>query len=343
MNIAVVILNWNGKSYLEQFLPGVLQYSKDVATVYVADNASTDDSVDYVQQHFPDVKVVVNESNGGFAKGYNDALKRIEADYYVLLNSDIEVTPNWITPVIDLMQTDESITACQPKILAHGRKEYFEHAGAAGGFIDKNGFPFCRGRIFNTVEKDEAQYNDTTEVFWATGACLFIKANVYHKFDGLDEDFFAHMEEIDLCWRMKNAGHKIMYCPDAVVYHVGGGTLNYMSPQKTYLNFRNNLFLIYKNYQQSSLFLKIMKRLIIDGIAGAKFFFGGQFKHTWAVIKAHFHFYGKLGSMRKKRKALLAKNNTPNNNGLYKGSIISDHFLKGKKEYHLLDEDRFVK
>lgn len=245
---AVVILNWNGRKFLKKFLPDVIKFSKKDAEVIVADNASTDDSVAVLKADFPEIRIIENKSNGGFAKGYNQALKLIDAEYYILLNSDIEVTENWINPVIELMESDKNIAACQPKIRSYHEKEKFEYAGAAGGFIDKFGYPFCRGRIFQSLEEDKGQYDDTVEIFWATGAALFIRAELYHKLGGMDDDFFAHMEEIDLCWRLKNEGYKIMYCPKSTVYHVGGGTLPTSSSWKTYLNFRNNFFLIYKNH-----------------------------------------------------------------------------------------------
>jgi GT2 family glycosyltransferase len=247
MKTAVVILNWNGRNFLETFLPSVLEYSARCADVIVADNASTDDSVAFLQEHYPQIRIIEHPKNGGFSKGYNDALKQIDAEYYILLNSDVEVTPNWITPVIEMMDADPSIAACQPKLRSFEDRSQFEYAGAAGGFIDAYGYPFCRGRIFDVLEEDRGQYDDACEVFWATGACLFVRADLYHALGGLDEDFFAHMEEIDFCWRLKNNGHKVMYCPDSTVYHVGGGALPKSSPRKTYLNFRNNLALLVKN------------------------------------------------------------------------------------------------
>ena len=225
MHIAVVILNWNGREFLRKFLPSVILHSSSVAEVIVADNASTDSSVEFLQQNFPQVRIITNLTNGGFAKGYNDALAEVAADYYILLNSDIEVTPHWIEPVIKLMESDPLIAACQHKLRSYHQPEKFEYAGAAGGFIDKYGYPFCRGRIFQDIETDNGQYDDVKEIFWATGACMFVKADLYRQFGGLDADFFAHMEEIDFCWRLKNGGYKIMYCPESIVYHVGGGTL----------------------------------------------------------------------------------------------------------------------
>lgn len=339
MKIAVVILNYNGKSFLEKFLPTVVACTNN-ADIVVADNCSTDGSVAFLKSSFPSVRLIINSENGGFAKGYNDALKLVEADYYVLLNSDIEVTPNWIEPCIDLLQSDKDIVAVQPKILAYHDKSKFEHAGAAGGFLDKNFYPFCQGRIFQNTEEDKNQYNKTREVFWATGACLFIDAKAYHKLGGLDEDFFAHMEEIDLCWRLKSRGKKIFYCPDSTVYHVGGGTLNYMNPKKTYLNFRNSLYMIAKNYD-GFLFTKIFKRLILDGIAGGLFLVKFQFSHFFAVIKAHFVFYTKLNLLLKKRKAIKQFTTSFNKVGLYKGNIVTQKFIKGLKYFSELKEQDF--
>jgi len=290
--IAVVILNWNGKNFLEKFLPAVVSYSSDIAEIIVADNDSTDDSVAFLQANFPEVRIVGLDKNYGFAGGYNKALKQIKAEYYLLLNSDVEITENWLQPMLNLLDTDNKIVACQPKIKDFKNKDYFEYAGAAGGFMDRLGYPLCRGRIFDELEKDTGQYNDVVEVFWASGACLFIRSKEYHEFGGLDEFFFAHMEEIDLCWRLKNAGYKIMYCPDSTVYHVGGGTLNKIKPQKTFLNFRNSLLALHKNLPKNKRFIVILQRLLLDGLAGFKFLFSGKPNHAWAIIRAHFSFYG---------------------------------------------------
>lgn len=342
MKVAVVILNWNGKKYLQQFLPSVVQNNPLFSEVIVADNASTDDSVSFVKTSFPQVKIIQNSVNGGFSKGYNDALKQVDAEYYVLLNSDVEVTHGWIDKVIALMDSDSSIAACQPKIKDYNRKAYFEYAGAAGGFIDKYGYPFCRGRILDNLEEDKGQYNDVREVFWATGACLFIRSKCYHEAGGLDEDFFAHMEEIDLCWRLKNLGYKIMYCPDAEVYHVGGGTLNKTSPQKTFLNFRNNLILLFKNHAPQYFLLKIFIRFILDGIAGVKFLLSGEVAHTLAVLKAHFSFYASLGKTIKKRKLLKQRVVGETKTAVYLHSIIADYYLRSNKTFKEIDKvERF--
>lgn len=288
--IAVVILNWNGVKLLEQFLPSVIQFSEG-ATIYVADNDSTDNSVAFVTENFPTVKIVKNSGNHGFAKGYNDALQHIDAEIYALVNSDIEVTENWLQPILDTFEREKQTAIIQPKILDFKNKEYFEYAGAAGGFIDKYGFPFCRGRIFDTVEKDNGQYNDNIELFWASGACFFIRKNVYHELGGFDESFFAHQEEIDLCWRAANEGHIIKYNSQTVVYHVGGATLQQGNPKKTYLNFRNSLLMMVKNLPKRGLFWVIFFRMILDGVAGMRFLTQGKFGHTFAILKAHFSFY----------------------------------------------------
>lgn len=288
--IAVVILNWNGVKLLEQFLPSVIQFSEGAA-IYVADNDSTDNSIDFVKENFPTVKIVKNSGNHGFAKGYNDALKNIDAEIYALVNSDIEVTENWLKPILETFNTEKQTAIIQPKILDFKNKEYFEYAGAAGGFIDKYGFPFCRGRIFDTVEKDNGQYDDNAELFWASGACFFIRKNVFYELGGFDESFFAHQEEIDLCWRAANEGHIIKYNYQSVVYHVGGATLRQGNPKKTYLNFRNSLLMLVKNLPKRGLFFVIFFRMVLDGIAGIRFLTQGKFGHTFAILKAHFSFY----------------------------------------------------
>ncbi|MEN9656011.1 MAG: hypothetical protein RL311_950 [Bacteroidota bacterium] len=290
MKVAVVILNWNGKRLLEQFLPSVVQFSPE-ATVYVADNASTDDSVAFVQANFPTVSIVVNATNTGYAGGYNESLQHIEADVYALVNSDIEVTENWLQPIIKTFQNETSTAIIQPKILDFKNKDYFEYAGAAGGFIDQYGYPFCRGRIFETVEKDIGQYDSNQEIFWASGACFFIRSAVYKELNGFDTSFFAHQEEIDLCWRATNKGYSIKYLFESKVYHVGGATLQQGNPKKTELNFRNSLLMLTKNLPKENLYKVLFIRMILDGVAGVKFLFEGQYKHLLAILKAHFSFY----------------------------------------------------
>ncbi len=334
---AVVILNWNGKKFLEQFLPDVIKHSSSHAEIIVADNASSDDSIAFLKNNFPNIRIILNNDNGGFSKGYNDALAQIDAEYYVLLNSDIEVTENWIKPVIDLMDSDKNIAVCQPKLRSFYQKEYFEYAGAAGGFIDKYGYPFCRGRLFNTLEKDNGQYDDICEVFWATGAAMFVRAELYHKHGGLDNDFFAHMEEIDFCWRMKNQGYKIMYCPESVVYHVGGGTLPKNSPRKTFLNFRNNFNLLFKNLPANKIYKVIIARLFLDGIAALKFLSEGGYKDLYAVLRAHLSFYASYNNNRRKRKQLLQKEVSK----IYTKKIVLHYYLKKKTKFSDLNSKYF--
>jgi len=307
IKIAVVVLNWNGKSWLEKFLPTLVNHSKE-ATVFITDNASTDGSVSFVKDNFPSVKVIVNAKNGGYAKGYNDALKQIDAEYFVLINSDIEVTDGWLSPIISLMDSDKQIASCQPKILDYNSKTKFEYAGASGGFIDNLGYPFCRGRIFDFLEEDKGQYNDATEVFWATGACIFVRADSFWEVGGFDADFFAHQEEIDLCWRMKSKGHKIMVEPKSIVYHVGGGTLDAGSPFKTHLNFRNNLKMLFKNLPLPYLFFIIPIRLVLDGVAALSFLNKPKgIGHLFAVMKAHFAFYFEIPKLITKRRKISQK------------------------------------
>ncbi|WP_367769662.1 glycosyltransferase family 2 protein [Flavobacterium sp. WC2421] len=300
MKIAVVILNWNGVQLLEQFLPSVVKNSPE-ATVYVADNASTDDSISFVMAHFPTVKIIKNDSNLGFAGGYNEALKQIDAPIYALINSDIEVTENWLKPIIETFEKEQRTAIIQPKILDYKNKENFEYAGAAGGFIDQYGYPYCRGRIFETIEKDYGQYDDECEIFWASGACFFIRSSVYHELNGFDADFFAHQEEIDLCWRAFNKGYKMVYNYKSVVYHVGGATLQQGNPRKTFLNFRNSLLMLTKNLPKEKLYSILFYRMLLDGLAGIQFIFKGQFSHFTAILKAHFSFYRLFSNTYKKR------------------------------------------
>lgn len=324
--IAVIILNWNGEKLLRQFLPSVIQFSPE-AEIYVADNASTDMSIEVLQNEFPSVKIIKNTENFGFAKGYNKALKEVNEPILALVNSDIEVTKNWLTPILSQFENEPKTAVIQPKILDFKKKTHFEYAGAGGGFIDKYGFPFCRGRVFETVEEDFGQYNDATKIFWASGACFFIRNSVFKQLNGFDADFFAHQEEIDLCWRAKNAGFTIKYNPLSTVYHVGGATLNVGNPQKTYLNFRNSLWMLTKNLPKNKLFSILFLRLCLDGFAGIKFFFQGNFSHTWAIIKAHFSLYGNFKKFYRKRP-------TETISGYYKiNSVVYSYFFKGKKKF----------
>jgi len=317
----------------------VLDNSRDIAEVIVADNASTDSSIEFLQDNFPEVRIITNRTNGGFARGYNDALAEVKADYFVLLNSDIEVTPNWIQPVIELMESDKDIGGAQPKLRSFHEKEKFEYAGAAGGFIDEYGYPFCRGRIFQHLETDHGQYDDAIEIFWATGACMFVRADIYTKFGGFDVDFFAHMEEIDFCWRLKNGGYKIMYCPDSVVYHVGGGTLPKKSAQKTYLNFRNNLALLYKNLPSHLVLPVFAVRFPLDGVAALKFLLDGGFADFYAVLRAHAYFYRNIFNLRRKRhqfKQTMV-------HSIYKGNLVKEYKINKKTLFTELKASDFAK
>jgi len=334
--LAVVILNWNGKKYLEQFLPSVVENTTSNDTeIWIADNGSTDKSIDFVKQNYPTVKILQLDKNYGFAGGYNRALQKIKADFFVLLNSDVEVTKNWTKPVIEFMSQNPNIAAVQPKILAYYDKKRFEYAGAAGGFIDKFGYPFCRGRILDTYEFDDGQYNDTTDIFWATGACLFIRANDFLE-NLFDDDFFAHMEEIDLCWRLKNKGKRIVYFPNSVVYHVGGGTLPVNSPNKLYLNYRNNLLLLYKNLHKDKFANILITRMLLDGISAIVYLIKFQFSYFGAVLKAHKHFYKMLKKFKAKRKELI-KYNKITHKEIYKKSIVFDYFFRKKRKFSELN------
>ena len=293
MKVAIVILNWNGKKILEQFLPSVVEYSEK-ATIYVADNASTDKSIPYLKEKFNKVTIIQNKTNGGYAKGYNDALKNVTEDLLILLNNDVEVTQNWLLPIINEFKRDASLIAAQPKILDFNNKKYFEYAGAGGGFIDRLGYPYCRGRIFNTIEKDKGQYNGINKIFWASGACFIVRRNEFKELNGFDENFFAHQEEIDLCWRIQQNGGIIKYIGNSSVYHVGGATLSNINPTKTFYNFRNSLLMLVKNIESSKVWIILFLRLLMDGIAGLNFLIQGKWKHTLAIVKAHFSFYSLL-------------------------------------------------
>ncbi|WP_395632731.1 glycosyltransferase family 2 protein [Flavobacterium sp.] len=324
--IAVVILNWNGAKLLEQFLPSVVAYSEE-ATIYVADNASTDTSIEIIESKFPQITIIKNEGNYGFAKGYNIALQQVEEDYYALVNSDIEVTENWLAPILSIFDNEPNIGIIQPKILDYKNKAYFEYAGAAGGYIDQFGYPYCRGRMFDTLEKDQGQYNDDVDIFWASGACLFIRKDIYRKLNGFDDDFFAHQEEIDLCWRAFNLGYTARYTSKSVVYHVGGATLNEGNPRKTFLNFRNSLLMLTKNLPERKLFIILFLRLCLDGLAGIQFILKGKFKHCWAIVKAHFAFYGLINKNLKKR-------NSKKRSDYYRSkSIVYQYFVKNGKVF----------
>ena len=337
-SLAIVILNWNGKDFLKKFLPSVVTFSKD-AKIIVADNASSDDSIVFLQSNYPDIQIIVNKSNGGFAKGYNDALKQIDSDLYLLLNSDIEVTENWLEPLLKVMK-DPSVAGCQPKILAYNNKDYFEHAGASGGYLDHNYFPFCRGRILNKFEKDEGQYDGQTEIFWATGAAILIRAELFHRVNGFDEAFFAHMEEIDLCWRIKKLGYKFIVEPKSFIYHVGGGTLPYLSPKKSYLNFRNSLFMLVKNHE-GNWFPKLVYRMLLDGLAAVRFIALREWKHLASVFNAHMALYKHLPVLLQQRKEIQQYKGITNKTGLYQGSIIWARYFKGVTKFKELNQRLF--
>ena len=330
-SVAIVILNWNGRKFLEKFLPSVIASVYEHKKIIIADNASTDDSIQFLRENYPQISILQNKTNLGFAAGYNAALKQVEADYYVLLNSDVEVTPNWVAPVIELMQSDEAIAACQPKILSYHNKDMFEYAGASGGWLDKFGYPFMRGRVFDDCEKDTGQYDDLQPCFWASGAALFVRSSVYHALGGLDEFFFAHQEEIDFCWRLQLAGYKVYVQPASVVYHVGGGTLPKGNSRKTFLNFRNNLIMLSKNLPVAAAIWKIPVRLLLDALSAWRGLLSGDRGYFIAICKAHVHFMGWLLSNKKQFVFPVKKNGQPA--GWYKGSVVWAYFIKKKKTF----------
>jgi len=338
MKLSVVILNWNGSHHLRRFLPSVVKYSNyDWAEIVVADNHSEDDSRKTVEQEFSEVKYLQLDRNYGFAEGYNRALKDNDAEYLILLNSDVEVTENWLEPMIQLMDSNPLVGACQPKIMQLDHPGKFEYAGASGGFIDKYGYPFCRGRIVNFQENDMGQYDRPISIFWASGAAMLVRGKYWHEFNGFDSDFWAHMEEIDLSWRMKNRGYKVAVCPQSKVFHLGGGSLSYGSPQKIYLNFRNNLFLLYKNLPKGKVYTTLFIRMVLDGVAAVHFLLTGQFKAFSKVLGAHRDFYRNLGKLSKKRKELLSKAVSSNHPEIYHGSIIFDFFIAKRRTFSSLN------
>jgi len=330
---AVVILSYNGTKWHELFLPKIVEQAHTGYDVILADNASTDDTLQYVRTNFPSVKTLQIAVNHGFANGYYEALKQIKAKYYILLSADFEVTDGWFAPLHQAMERDDMLAACQPKIRYWRDRECFEYAGAGGGFMDKYGYLFCRGRIFFDIEKDLHQYDDNIEVFWASGGCLMVRADLYHKVGGLDHDFYAHMEEVDLCWRLKNAGYKIGYIAASLVYHVGGSVISYGSPQKLYYNFRNNLILILKNEKGSRLLWLFPFRFILDGIAGLRLLLTGNIKHTFIIVKAHFHVYRELGKWFRRRRENKKFITVRNEEGIYSRSIVWDYFLLKRKKF----------
>ena len=339
MTTAIVILNWNGEMYLQKFLPVLIQNTTQAGVeIIVADNASTDSSLSILKAKFPTVRTIILDRNYGFAGGYNKALAQVEADYFVLLNSDVEVTGDWLETMLEYMNSHLNIAACQPKILSYDQPTYFEHAGAAGGYIDRYGFPFCRGRVLGVAEEDKGQYDSIVDIFWATGACLMIRSRVFREVGGLDDDFFAHMEEIDLCWRLKSRGYRIVCIPESSVFHVGGGALGYESPYKTYLNFRNNLLMLYKNLP-SGLLKKIMfSRFIFDYAAALQLFITGKPKNAMIIFKARRDYKKMRPDFVEKRNQNMKLSTTDTKSDIYQKSIVLDYFLKGKKTYNSLFE-----
>lgn len=339
MELAVVILNYQGAQHLQTFLPSVIAHTAH--PIYVADNGSTDDSLAILEEKFPEVRIIELRKNYGFAGGYNEALRQIDAEYFLLLNSDVAVTKGWIEPLLHHLKNDLEVVACQPKIRDYKNPQHFEYAGASGGFIDRFGYPFCRGRLFEHCERDIGQHNDPREVFWTTGACMLIRASGFWEVNGFDADLFAHMEEIDLCWRLRNRGHKMSCVPGSVVYHLGGGTLNAQSPRKTFLNFRNNLIVIYKNDRKPKFKRRFLGRLTLDGIAAIHILFTRGWSHFAAVFKAHMSFYGSFSANRKKRRAEGVFIERPNQTGTYAGSVVWDYFLKGRTVFSALPTAAF--
>lgn len=322
--IAIVILNWNGKTLLEEFLPSVILHSMD-AHIYLADNQSTDNSIEYIKTNFPSITIIQNKENYGYAAGYNHALKEVNEPYLCLLNSDVEVTENWLQPILEMFDKEPNTVIIQPKILAYKVKSSFEYAGAGGGFIDKYGFPYCRGRIFDTLEKDISQYNDNRTIFWASGACFFIRKSTFEQLNGFDEDFFAHQEEIDLCWRTFNQNLQIKYCGWSTIYHLGGGTLQYNNPEKIYLNFRNSLWMLTKNLPKDKLYTTLFKRMLLDGIAAIFFLLKLNFNGILSILKAHKDFYLNFSKFYKKRQVYQKPNY------YHKKSIVWDYYFNKNK------------
>jgi len=335
---AVVILNWNGIDFLKKFLPDIISYSSGNDTeIWVADNGSSDGSADWLSDNFKTIRLIRLGINHGFAGGYNMALGQIDADYYVLLNSDIEVSAGWLKPLIDCMDNNQDVAACQPKIRSFYRRSHFEYAGAAGGFIDRLGYTFCRGRIFDCVEEDRGQYDDPADIFWSTGACMVVRRDAWIKCNGFDRDFFAHMEEVDLCWRFHIAGYRIRYVPSSMVYHVGGGSLSYESPFKTYLNFRNNLYLLYKNLPSDTLLKTLMTRKLMDGLAAIMFLMTGQFRNAVAVWKAHIDYYKNLAALRDKRKEPGRQDITKTDDLILNKSLVMEFYIKRNRTFESLN------
>lgn len=337
MKTAVVILNWNGKKLLEQFLPSVWKHTHREAEIVIADNGSNDDSINFIKENYPQIRIIAMDMNYGFPEGYNKALKQVDAQYYVLLNSDVEVTPDWLSPIVEMMDANPDIAVCQPKLLSYLDKTSFEYAGAAGGFIDKLGYPFCRGRLFATLEKDYGQYDSVCDIFWATGAAMFVRADLYHQYGGLDGSFFAHMEEVDFCWRMKNLGYRVVCNPASVCYHLGGATLPKSSAKKTFLNFRNNALLLYKNLSHQEFRKIYLTRRVLDTLAAVMFLMTGRIQDFKAVFKAHREFKTMIASGNYTSSAPHHKR-APE---MYNKSIVSEYYIKGVKTFCRLPKDKF--
>ncbi len=336
----VVILNWNGIAFLKMFLGKMVDLSLNSETeVCVADNGSTDGSADWVADNFTEVRLIRFARNWGFAEGYNMAIGQLEAEYFVLVNTDIEVTEGWLQPLVSYMDENPDSGSCQPKILSWSRRDYFEHAGAAGGFIDKYGYPFCRGRILNIAEKDDGQFDEEAEVFWSSGACMIIRSEAWKRCGGFDGSFFAHMEEIDLCWRLHRAGYRVGYIPESRVYHIGGGSLNYDSPFKIYLNFRNSLFMLYKNLEDNRLYYILFIRMILDGMAAVMFLLTGRLSYFKSVFRAHIQYYKCLGELRMKRLEVKEIGDCGSEGLILNKSVVLEFYIKGNKTYNRLKRD----
>ena len=334
--LAIVVLSYNGKDLLEKFLPPIIASQTSYSWVYVVDNASTDSTYEFLQARFPEVNIIRLTVNKGFTNGYVESLPFIEAEYYVLISSDVEVSPGWIEPIIDLMDGDPAIGVCQPKIKSYNQKTHFEYSGAAGAYIDRYGYPFCRGRIFYSVEEDKGQYDDVHEVFWCSGACMFIRAEVYHGIGGFDNEYYAHMEDIDLSWRAKNAGHRVMVCPQSVVYHVGGHIISYGSPAKIFRNYKNGLIMMIKNMTSGNIWGRLIFRLLLDNVAAIRALLTGNFQEYKAIVKAHWQFYGGLGHWFRKRREAKPYVKNPNRTGIYNRSIVFQYFVNRKDKFDKL-------
>jgi len=331
--VAIVILNWNGRAFLEKFLAPLVEHTaRPEVSFVVIDNGSTDDSCAFVAKNYPEIQLISLDKNHGYTGGYNLGLQHVKADYYVLLNSDVEVSPNWLAPLVKLMDSEENVGVCMPKIKAYAQPQSFEYAGAAGGFIDRFGFPFCRGRILSCIEEDKGQYDERREVFWATGACMMVRAQLFYELGGFDKHFFAHMEEIDFCWRVKIAGYKVMCEPASVVYHVGGGTLPNNNPRKLYFNYRNSLYMLYKNLPRSKRFFIFFVRLILDSLSAMVYLLSGKFSFFSTVCRAHFHFWRTRRNLH-----LTTQPKKVEITGIYKRSIVWDFFIKGRGKLRFAD------